>query len=229
MEILFEILEIKNYKQEFFELKDTIQSSGSYGKVSGGAKIEYFYLANKFLEEHKGITFNQDETFSIEVYLNKLISKIIELYNDELSSKDVFKGVYLNILKQYLEEMNITKNVNIFKNELERYTNSKKIKKNDTVCSICSSSYLTEIQEDSSIPFQSSTFKNKVLIFKGGDGGSGSICYICSIEFMLRQILMKDGRTGKDFESIKAKYFYIYPNYFFTNSTQKFVRKNTKL
>lgn len=223
---IFDLLEIPNsLTTDLIELKKSIKSSGS--NITGGIKTEWFYISAIFLEKHKGISIlkSDENDYSVELFLEKLIEYIFEKYENEINKNDSFKGIYLETLKQYVEDLNVTKNTGIFLNELDRYTNSKKIKKNENVCSICSSSYPTNIQDDSSLPFQSSTFKNKILVFKGGESGAGSICSICSIEFMLRQILTKDGRSGKKFEGIKAKYFYVYPNYFFTNSTQKFVRK----
>jgi CRISPR-associated protein Csc3 len=224
IKLIFNTLELKDYYTDFLELKDAITNTGGYGKVSGGVKIEWFYLASKFLEKHRGITFDSyDNDFSIKFYLEKLIDKFIEEYSEVFSENIQFKGVYLNVLKDYISDLNIDKIVNIFQSELVRYTESKKIKKNNPVCTICSSSYPVDVQEDNSLPFQGGTFKNKLLTFKGGDS---CICSICSMEFMLRQILIKGTKlSGKDFEKIKPKYIYVYPNYFFTTSTHKFVRK----
>lgn len=77
--LIFKNLELEEFKDEFFELKEAIEKTGGYGKVSGGAKIEYFYLANKFIEKHRGIVFDNEDTNSIRSYLDNLIEILLKV------------------------------------------------------------------------------------------------------------------------------------------------------
>jgi CRISPR-associated protein Csc3 len=223
--IIFNTLELNEYKNDFLSLRNAIEKAGGLGKISGGTKIEWFYIGGKFLEKHRGIEFDSvDGDKCIRVILENLNKALLEKYGDILNESGIFKGVYLNSLYQYLKTFNLSNDVSTFSKELEKYTNSKKIKKGEIVCTICNSSYEMSLQDESSVPFQASVFKNKLPLFKSSS--TGSICNICSLEFMLRQILIKGVKlTGSGFSDLKAKYFYFYPNYFFTTTTHKFIRR----
>lgn len=222
--LIFKHLNIEEYMEPFLKLRQSIENFGGLGKVSGGTKIEWFYIGSKFLDKHKGLSFDSEEETSIKTFLSKLNNEIFEKYEDILNQSPNFKGIYLDSLYKYLENFNFSQSQNIFSEELNRYTNSKKSKKPETVCTICNSSYPISTQDESSVPFQASVFKNKLALHKSSS--AGGICNICSLEFMLRQILIKGVKlTGSGFSDMKPKYFFVYPNYFFTNSTQKFVRK----
>jgi len=105
------------------------------------------------------------------------------------------------------------------------YASAKKPRNNLLSCTICNSTYTTKKQEDASVLFQPWVYKNRLPLYKGEN--AGGICSICSLELMLRQMLLKDkpgnqgriNQTGRGYEDMELKYFFLYPDFFFTNQT----------
>jgi CRISPR-associated protein Csc3 len=73
--------------------------------------------------------------------------------------------------------------------------------------------------------FTPQVYSNRQILFNA-QAAKRQICSIWSIEIMLRQILMNQtNATGGDFEGRKYRYLYLYPAYFFTPETNKFLQK----
>jgi CRISPR-associated protein Csc3 len=73
--------------------------------------------------------------------------------------------------------------------------------------------------------FTPQVYSNRQILFNA-QAAKRQICSIWSIEIMLRQILMNQtNATGGDFEGRKYRYVYLYPAYFFTPETNKFLQK----
>src|SRR6185312_17009674 len=110
-----------------------------------------------------------------------------------------------------------------FQAEMERYAGDK-TKGRKLICTLCNSSYPTEEQADNAVLFQPWVYKNKLSLYAGKN--AGGVCTICSLELMLRQILLQGQLrlTGGKFEALKTKYLAVYPNYFFTAETGAMVQ-----
>lgn len=106
-----------------------------------------------------------------------------------------------------------------FAAELNRYANAKRRGKNTgAMCALCSSSYSIKEQREAAILFAPQVYSNKLSLH--GAKAIRDICSICSLETMLRQLLMNDSsRSGGNFEGAKYRYLYLYPTYFFTPET----------
>jgi CRISPR-associated protein Csc3 len=106
-----------------------------------------------------------------------------------------------------------------FAMELNRYSNAKRRgKATGAMCALCSSSFGIKEQREAAILFAPQVYSNKLSLH--GAKAIRDICSICSLETMLRQLLMNDGnRSGGNFESAKFRYLYLYPTYFFTPET----------
>jgi CRISPR-associated protein Csc3 len=112
-----------------------------------------------------------------------------------------------------------------FQRELERYSEAKgKGRRSSLACTLCNSAYPTEEQSDSTALFQPWVYKNKLSLYAGKN--AGGICTICSLELMLRQIMLQGQLrlTGGKFEALKTKYVAVYPNFFFTAETGALVK-----
>ena len=103
--------------------------------------------------------------------------------------------------------------------ELERYQMAKAQGRGVTsVCSLCSSSYEVHQQREAGILFAPQVYSNKQPLH--GSKALRSICRLCEIEMMLRQILMnRQAVSGGRFEGQRVRYLYFYPTYFFTPET----------
>lgn len=108
--------------------------------------------------------------------------------------------------------------------ELSRYSNARKIGRGaSAVCSLCSSPYTISKQQEAAILFAPMVYTNKQPLHSSN--AIRSICTVCSMEMMLRQLLMKRGReSGGNFEKRKLRYLFFYPTYFFTPETLRMLR-----
>jgi CRISPR-associated protein Csc3 len=194
----------------------------------GGVEYKWFWLAAQYLDAHPGI-----DTLQGEGNLYDLFNEIIEMVlpNIEENLDELFTGSYLLHLQTYLAETleiypqtESTTTPPDFAAELEHYLVAKRPRKAGLICTLCHSSYPTEVQADSSVLFQPWVYKNKLNLYAGSN--AGGLCAICALELMLRQIMLKGELrlTGSKFEGLRTKYFYLYPAYFFTTETAQVVR-----
>ena len=109
--------------------------------------------------------------------------------------------------------------------ELNRYTNAKRKGRGTTqVCALCSSSYRIDKQREAAVLFAPQVYSNKLPLH--GSDAIRDICAICSMEMMIRQILMnRTASSGGYFEGRRVRYLYFYPIYFFTPETLQVVRR----
>lgn len=107
--------------------------------------------------------------------------------------------------------------------ELRRYANAHKVSRASRVCSLCSSPYSVDMQQEAAILFAPMVYTNKQALHSSN--AIRHICAVCSMEMMLRQLLMKRGReSGGNFEKRKLRYLFFYPTYFFTPETLTVMR-----
>ncbi|MGQ9683440.1 MAG: type I-D CRISPR-associated protein Cas10d/Csc3, partial [Anaerolineae bacterium] len=115
--------------------------------------------------------------------------------------------------------------VSAFADELRRYTAAKKKGQGRTpVCSLCSSPYRVDKQEEAGVLFAPQVYSNKRPLHS--TDARRDICSVCGLELMLRQVLMNDsGFSGGRFEGRRLRYLYFYPTYFFTPETLAVLRR----
>lgn len=108
--------------------------------------------------------------------------------------------------------------------ELHRYSNAKRKGRGSTqTCALCSSPYRVDKQREAAVLFAPQVYTNKKLL--DGSDPIRDICSICSMEMMLRQILMnRSAASGGDFEGRRVRYLFFYPVYFFTPETLEVIR-----
>jgi CRISPR-associated protein Csc3 len=197
---------------------------------SGGVDYRYYWLAAQFLLLHPLASFESD---SLEGLFQLCLQDLLEVASEELGAAPDLQGFYLQDLADYLKKhLSFGFNVEAhadelpdFAGELTGYSAAKKRRNSQLSCTLCNSAYTTKKQEDASVIFQPWVYKNRLLLYKGEN--AGGICSICSLELMLRQVLLKDrpGRqglinlTGKSYEDMELKYFFLYPGFFFTQQT----------
>ncbi|NWJ47062.1 MAG: type I-D CRISPR-associated protein Cas10d/Csc3 [Chloroflexi bacterium] len=199
---------------------------------SGGLDYRYYWIAAQYLSTHP---LSENE---LEELFKQLVDELLEIAGEKLEHAEGLQGPYLQYLPDYLDKnlifgfksakaaSNSTTGTD-FAGELAKYTAAKMPRNSTLPCTICNSAYPTAVQEDASVLFQPWVYKNRLPLYKGSN--AGGICCICSLELMLRQILLTDkpggqGRirvTGKKYESMEMKYFFIYPGFFFTTQTYR--------
>ena len=78
-------------------------------------------------------------------------------------------------------------------------------------------------QQETAILFSPQVYSNKLPLH--GSTAIRDICPICSLETMLRQLLMnRSNASGSRFEGREIRYLYFYPTYFFTPETLEVFR-----
>jgi CRISPR-associated protein Csc3 len=106
--------------------------------------------------------------------------------------------------------------------ELKRYTRSK-TGRGGAVCALCGSSYVTRKQAETAVAFQPGVYTARVRI--GASDNKRSICSICGLEQLLRQLFVENLDTGGTAEGQRIRYLAFYPSYFFTPETLKLVQR----
>lgn len=229
-------------------LGDDIWNEAQQIPSSGGVDYRFYWLAAQYLKTHHLSVYESESPGnSLEGLFNGLTHKMLQLARKELASAPDLQGPYLRDLPDYLQKnltLGFSTVVNLeilpdFAAELLGYSSAKKQRGSQLTCTICNSAYPTQQQEEASVLFQPWVYKNRISLYKSAN--AGGICSICSLEVMLRQILLTDkpeGRikaTGKSYEDMELKYFFLYPGFFFTNQTYHLISysirrmKNLKL
>ncbi len=208
------------------ELGEEIWQTARQIPSNGGLDYRYYWVAAQYLKAH-ALAANEGDSpgNSLESWFERWLARLQELAGPELSQTPALQGPYMPYLPDYLNKtlsFGFGKEVAIepanFGGELAKYTAAKQPRANQLACTICNSAYPVSEQEDSSVLFQPWVYKNRLPLYKGSN--AGGICVICSLELMLRQVLLDVGKkTGKKFESDEIKYFFIYPAFFFTGVT----------
>ncbi|MGI0494987.1 type I-D CRISPR-associated protein Cas10d/Csc3 [Alkalinema pantanalense CENA528] len=195
-------------------------------KKTGGVPLEWYYLASRYIQQNMHLDDAQIQAVMDEMvtYAATLIEPIVQ----EFVLPDGWDD-----LRTYVQRVVIlptgavaTPTSTPFLTELDRYKAAKVTGRGrENVCAMSSSSYTVSEQMESATLFTPQVYSNRQILFNA-QAAKRQICAIWSIEMMLRQILMNQtNATGGDFEGRKYRYLYIYPAYFFTPETNKFLQK----
>lgn len=195
-------------------------------KKTGGVPLDWYYLAAQFLRQNKGIDENQIRDKMAEM-VNQAAGWIQPLVN-ELTIPDGWNDLrtYVKRIVSLPSGAVVQPEIHPFLLELTRYQAAKVTGRGrENVCAMSSSSYKVTEQMEAATLFTPQVYSNRQILFNA-QAAKRQICSIWSLEIMLRQILMNQtNATGGDFESRKYRYLYLYPAYFFTPETNKFLQK----
>ncbi|MGH7998149.1 MAG: type I-D CRISPR-associated protein Cas10d/Csc3, partial [Brasilonema sp.] len=222
-------LDLTQKLAEYLELSEEIPAIRHIQslKKTGGVPLDWYYLAAKYFQQHPGKDFTQ----ILEV-MKRMVNHAASFIQPILKEfPDIPDG--WNDLKTYVSRVIslptgavLAPETAPFLIELQRY-NAAKItgRGRENVCAMSSSSYSVTEQMESATLFAPQVYSNRQILFNA-QAAKRQICSISSIEIMLRQILMNQtNAVGADFESRKYRYLYLYPTYFFTPETNKFLQK----
>ena len=195
-------------------------------KKTGGVPLDWYYLAAQYFRNHSGLDFAQilEVMKGMVNHVAALIRPILAEFQDMPDGWDDLK-TYVNQVISLPTGAVIEPKPDSFLVELKRY-NAAKItgRGRENVCAISSSSYTVTEQMESATLFAPQVYSNRQILFNA-QAAKRQICSIWSIEIMLRQILMNQtNAVGADFEGRKYRYLYLYPTYFFTPETNKFLQ-----
>lgn len=190
---------------------------------AGGVPLHWYFLSGKYLRKNPGLDPNQ-----MEDLLTSVANQVVATFKVEIEQHEVDKEGF-KVLREYVQQIvDINGYGEIerdFEVELNRYTNTKKKGRGSNAgCSLCSSSFHTHVQEDTSVVFANQVYTHKNRL--GSTNLVRGICELCQIEMMLRQIMMRSKLklgSGGRYDNVKIKWLYLYPSYFFTTETANFV------
>jgi CRISPR-associated protein Csc3 len=196
-------------------------------KKTGGVPLDWYYLAAQYIQRNKGLDDTQlrDRMTGIVHHAASLIKPFLE----EFSRPDGWKDLrtYASSIVSLPTGAVVKPKADSFLVELSRYQAAKITggRGRENVCAMSSSSYTVTEQMEAATLFSPQVYSNRQILFNT-QAAKRQICSIWSIEIMLRQILMNQtNATGGDFEGRKYRYLYLYPTYFFTPETNKFLQK----
>ncbi len=189
---------------------------------AGGVPLHWYFLAGKYLMKNLGLDANQMEDLFADI-----ANQVVTTFEGEIEHREVEKEGF-SVLREYVREIvDINGHSEIerdFEAELDRYTNTKKKGRGSNAgCSLCSSTFETSKQRDTSVIFANQVYSNKNLL--NSSLLVRGICELCEVEMMLRQIMIRSKLrlVGGGYDDVKIKWLYLYPSYFFTTETAKFV------
>jgi CRISPR-associated protein Csc3 len=221
-------LDLTQKLAEFLDLADEIPALKAIQslKKTGGVPLDWYYLAARYIDRNKGLDEAQfrEKMEEIVRHAASLIQPIVT----EFALPDGWHDLrtYISKVVSLPSGAVVPPQPDSFLLELSRYNKAKVTGKGrENVCAMSSSAYTVTEQMESATLFAPQVYSNRQILFNA-QAAKRQICSIWSIEIMLRQILMNQtNATGGDFEGRKYRYLYLYPAYFFTPETNKFLQK----
>jgi CRISPR-associated protein Csc3 len=195
-------------------------------KKTGGVPLDWYYLSSKYIKQNSHLDDGQlrDVMTQMVYHVASLVEPIIQEFILPDGWDDL--RTYVQRIVSLPSGAVVAPETDPFLTELRRYQAAKVTGRGrENVCAMSSSAYTVTEQMESSTLFAPQVYSNRQILFNA-QAAKRQICAIWSIEIMLRQILMNQtNATGGDFEGRKYRYLYLYPAYFFTPETNRFIQK----
>lgn len=195
-------------------------------KKTGGVPLDWYYLAARYVQQNSHLSDQdvRDVMTGIVTCAGQIVTSIVQ----EFALPDGWSDLrtYVQRVVSLPTGAVTPPETDPFLLELSRYQAAKITGRGrENVCAMSSSSYAVTEQMESATLFAPQVYSNRQILFNA-QAAKRQICAVWSVEIMLRQILMNQtNATGGDFEGRKYRYLYLYPAYFFTPETNKFVQK----
>lgn len=194
---------------------------------AGGVGYQWYFAAGHYLKRHPGKDPAEWQAV-VERLAERLVAALQEKNRVDSSSSSDSWQEFRAYVQQILSFGPIVQapdtGLSLFSAEFDRYQNAKRTGRGrSAVCSLCSSPFEVTKQQESAILFAPQVYSNKLPLH--GATAIRDICPICSLEIMLRQILMnRSNASGSRFEGRQVRYLYFYPTYFFSPETLEVFR-----
>lgn len=213
-------------KLELEDLRTTFDAIPRDNRA-GGVGYHWYFVAGHYLKRHPGRDPTDWEQL-IEDVARALAEHLVATKPvDETAASDAWTELrayisqLLSIGSTTIEEAS---DQQLFVAELRRYQQAKRTGQGrSALCTLCSSPFDVSKQQETAILFSPQVYSNKLPLH--GSTAIRDICPICSLETMLRQLLMnRSNISGGRFEGREIRYLYFYPTYFFTPETLEVFR-----
>lgn len=195
-------------------------------KKTGGVPLDWYYLSAQYIQRNTHLDDQQVQAVMDQMvnYAAKIVTPVVQEFTLPDGWEDL--RTYVQRVVTLPTGLVTPPTSDPFLIELDRYKAAKVTGRGrENVCAMSSSSYTVTEQMESATLFTPQVYSNRQILFNA-QAAKRQICAIWSIEIMLRQILMNQtNATGGDFEGRKYRYLYLYPAYFFTPETNRFLQK----
>ncbi len=212
---LLDVLGVSDLRPIFDALKDYPEAK------KGGIKYWWFWAASHSLARQPGIRPDQ-----VIEGLMRLSSDLAAALPAELPASAQMNTATWEDLTDYLAQVLTLGGVKAptthQNGELVRYTRAK-AGRGGAVCAICGSEYRTRKPTETAVAFQPGVYTARIKI--GGSDNKRSLCSICALEQLLRQLFVENLDTGGTAEGQRIRYLSFYPSYFFTPETLRLMRR----
>lgn len=213
---LLNALEIDDLANEFQTLRDYPEAK------KGGIKYWWFWAAAHALARKPGIQPQQ-----ILEWLAALANDLAIALPHELPASASVNEDTWNDLTDYVGRVLTVGGAKKPSSgqqtsELARYVRAKGGRAK-AICAMCGSDYITRKPTETAVSFQPGVYTARIRLGPGEN--KRSLCSICALEQLLRQLFMINLDTGGKVEEQKVRYLSFYPSYFFTPETLKMVKR----
>src|SRR5579859_6751301 len=212
---LLNMLGVEDLRSTFDALK------GHPDAKRGGIKYWWFWASGHALARRPGIRPDQ-----VIEWLEQLSNELAAALPAELPASAQVNTETWEDLVDYIEHVltlggekaPVTKE----NSELSRYMKSK-TGRGGAICAICGNAYRTRKPAETAVSFQPGVYTARIRI--GGSDNKRSLCSICALEQLLRQLYVENLDTGGTAEGQRIRYLSFYPSYFFTPETLRLMRQ----
>jgi CRISPR-associated protein Csc3 len=212
---LFELLQIEPFREDF----DQIVTGGA----TGGVAYNWYVAAAVAARQQPGLSDAEWEAW-LEELATQLATRVRAEENAASPDEERWAPLFTYVTQTLHLDYSLELSPVDFGSELAQYAAAKRRGRGTTnVCSLCASTFPIETQQESAVLFAPAVYSNRLQLHGGAT--QRHICAVCSLEMMLRQLLMNHTATsGGRFESRKVRYLFFYPTYFFTPETLDVLR-----
>lgn len=190
-------------------------------RKGGGIKFWWFWAAAEVIARQP--TLNPDDTLA---WIEDLSNRLADALGTDLpQSAQANEGTWEDLadyVRQVLSVGGAKVDVHRRHGELARYVRAK-AGRGGAVCAICGAEYQTRKPAETAVAFQPGVYTARIKI--GGSDNKRSLCSICALEQLLRQLFVDNLDSGGTAEGQRIRYLSFYPSYFFTPETLRFMRR----
>ncbi|HBY92872.1 MAG TPA: hypothetical protein DEP84_02745 [Chloroflexi bacterium] len=210
---IFPVLGIQDFRNEFEQIDS--------GSRAGGTPYNWYVAAAVAQGRQKGLDDAQWEAW-LQGHADALAEALRQ--RPQASGPDGWQHLRAYATQTIRLDDDAAPTHTNFAAEFGQYQNAKKKGRGTTkVCSLCAAAFSIEQQEEPAVLFAPAVYSNRLPLHGGKT--QRNICAVCSLEMMLRKLLMAHTQaSGKNFEARKERYLFFYPTYFFTPETLDMLR-----
>jgi CRISPR-associated protein Csc3 len=200
---------------EFYALKRHPEA------VKGGIKYWWFWAAAHILQRNPGM--NEED---VRERLEKAAAGLIESLPGELPESALVDETVWDDLTDYIARvltLGGQKSAEAaLQTDVSRYARAK-TGRGGAICALCGEPYATRKPSETAVAFQPGVYTARIRI--GASDNKRSLCSICALEQLLRQLFVENLASGGAAEGERVRYLSLYPSYFFTPETLQVVRE----